>query len=346
MKNERNSNLEVLRIISMIFIVISHWNLHSGLKDVINNNIINQFIINNTVLGNIGVIIFFMITGYFQYNKNSMSNIIKKIIKIFFQVLTYSFGIYLVLVLFGVEKFNILNLVKSIFPITSKQYWFVTVYVVLMILSPYLNKLVESISKIEIKRMFIILTVLFIIVPTLTTFDYYGNELIQAIYFYLIGVFFRNEIFEKYENNRYIYFMMSLGLLFLSTICLTIIGNYSTVVFKHITYFYSRNSILVLILCMSLFSIFIRKKQYSNKIINYIASNVFAVYLISDNNYLRTIIWKDIFNVVTFANSYYLILNLILSISLTFLICILIEIIRKNTLEKVTDNFIKKVLSI
>ncbi|MBP3920714.1 MAG: acyltransferase family protein [Bacilli bacterium] len=73
MKKERNSNLEILRIISMIFIVISHWNVHSGLKDAINVNFVNQFIINNTVLGNIGVIIFFMITGYFQYNKNNIS---------------------------------------------------------------------------------------------------------------------------------------------------------------------------------------------------------------------------------------------------------------------------------
>lgn len=248
----------------------------------------------------------------------------------------------MLLVFIGVEKLNLFNLVKSFFPIITKQYWFVTVYIVLMMLSPYLNVLLNDITKIELKRLLIIFTILFIIIPTFTSFDFYGNELIQSIYFYLIGGCIRMGMFEKIDKNRYMIFVFSTLILIFSTIGLSILGNYIHGFLKHVTYFYHRNSIFVLLFCIALFLIYVRKKECSNKVINYVASNVFAVYLIGDNNYLRSIIWKKIFHVVSFTNSYYLIFNLILSVLIIFAVCITIEIIRKNTIEKITDYFIGK----
>ena len=92
-----------------------------------------------------------------------------------------------------------------------------------------------------------------------------------------------------------------------------------------------------------MFYYFTRKQEKSNKIINTIASNVFAVYLISDNNYIRSIIWNKLFNVSSYINSYYLILNLIISVLFIFIICIIIEVLRKMTIEKIVDKFIVKI---
>lgn len=66
MKKVRNSNIEILRIISMLFIVISHYTVHNG---VINASLplgINRTLLEITTLGNIGVILFVIISGYFM----------------------------------------------------------------------------------------------------------------------------------------------------------------------------------------------------------------------------------------------------------------------------------------
>ena len=47
------------------------------------------------------------------------------------------------------KYFSIKLLIKSLFPITFKEYWFMTTYIVLYIFTPYLNKLINSMTKKE-----------------------------------------------------------------------------------------------------------------------------------------------------------------------------------------------------
>ena len=94
MKKERNSNIEILRIISMIFIVMSHYTVHSGIELTSLPLGINRFILEVTRLGNIGVIIFMLISGYYLIEQKSIQ--LKKVLKLYLQILFYSPIIYLV----------------------------------------------------------------------------------------------------------------------------------------------------------------------------------------------------------------------------------------------------------
>ena len=60
---------------------------------------------------------------------------------------------------------------------------------------------------------------------------------------------------------------------------------------------------------------------------------IFGVYLISDNRYLRPIIWKNIFKNKLYINSPYLFLHLIVSVTLIIIVCLLIELIRQLLIE-------------
>lgn len=86
-KKIRNSNIELLRIISMLFIVMSHYSVHGN---TIPENLsfgINQVLLQISRVGGLGVAIFVMISGYYL---SSSKFRISKIIQLEFQVLFYT----------------------------------------------------------------------------------------------------------------------------------------------------------------------------------------------------------------------------------------------------------------
>ena len=66
MKKHRNTNIELLRIISILMIVLSHYSVHSGISRNMLSLGWNRFLLEITSLGNIGVIFFVLITGYYS----------------------------------------------------------------------------------------------------------------------------------------------------------------------------------------------------------------------------------------------------------------------------------------
>lgn len=88
----RESNLEYLRILSMIFIVAGHSVLHGGVEMPLTVNGIFALVM--TQGSRIGVNIFVLLSGYFSATKVIY---IDKIKKIYIQVWTYSIMIDVVL---------------------------------------------------------------------------------------------------------------------------------------------------------------------------------------------------------------------------------------------------------
>ena len=124
----------------------------------------------------------------------------------------------------------------------------------------------------------------------------------------------------KIKNNQYVIIFAVVSILtYLSGIAITVAGVKFKSVASHFTYFYNQEKINVLIICVSLFMIFINLKMNYHKWINIIASASFGVYLIHDDNFLRTFIWKDLFNVSSFEGS---------------AVCTAIDLIRQKVVEK------------
>lgn len=87
---KRKSNFELLRIISMIFILFHHF-YYSYIKldytNISGNQLTCQVLYS---LGKIGVIIFILITGYFMVNSRFK---IKKVLELYFEMIFYSWSI-------------------------------------------------------------------------------------------------------------------------------------------------------------------------------------------------------------------------------------------------------------
>ena len=127
MKNKvvRNSNIELLRLIAIIGIIISHFCVHQVYPDFTLNNInLQSFFVQFLHLGCIGNHIFIIITGYFLINKNFD---FKKIVRLLLEMLFYSIVIGSIFIIVNGD-FSVKEVIKMIFPLFWGN-WFVIYYI-------------------------------------------------------------------------------------------------------------------------------------------------------------------------------------------------------------------------
>lgn len=97
----RNTNLELFRIISMLFIVAHHYVVNSGMmthmvKDLLAPNSLFFFIFG--AWGKTGINCFVLITGYFMCKSHIT---LRKFLKLIFQIEFYNIVIFCIFVLTG-----------------------------------------------------------------------------------------------------------------------------------------------------------------------------------------------------------------------------------------------------
>lgn len=336
---KRNTNIEILRIIAILLIVISHYSVHNvtNVKELSFG--INKILLQMMTLGNIGSELFMLITGYYLINSSKAK--LSKLLKLWFQIIFYSVGVYILFVLLNLEPFSYTAFINSFFPITFEEYWFASVYFIIYLFHPYINKMINSLTQKDFIKLISLSLLVFSILNFITGQLYYFNELIQLIIIYLIGAYYGKYKDNYLNKNKSVkLFIISLLILTLSTIGLELLNNKISI--KFINYLYSRNSFMVIMISITLFNIFKHKKEFSNKIINNISSCVFGVYLLSETPFMKNYLWKNIFNNSNYIYSSYLIIHMLISVLLTIIVCLTVERIRKVTLELFYNKFISK----
>lgn len=335
----RNSNLELLRIITMIIIVAHHYALHGFYLDEIKSVFFNKYVLDFLSLGGkLGVCIFIFISGYFMVNSKFT---IKKLWKLIGQVFFYSFGITVVFLtaLKPLNPIDIKTIIKSIFPISYSVYWFMTSFVMLMIISPYLNKFIHNLTRIELRNFIVLMIFLWSIFATFTKADLAFNNLGWFIVLYCISAYIR--LYVKFdEKNIYINKIVLLGsmlLLILSSVAMNYLGSVTGVMLfiENSRYFSNMNSIIVLVLSISIFMFFCSKKSYNNNFVNELAKYTLGVYLIHDNWIFRPYLWQKILRTTSFYTSKYLIVHAIISIACVYIGCTIIDLLRAKLIEPI-----------
>lgn len=343
---QRKSNIELLRILSMMFIVFHHFFYNNITFDYMDALTINQFggeILYS--LGKIGVNIFIIITGYFLINSKFK---IKKAITIWFEVIFYSWIILIVYTAInGMESIEIKDILRSIFPVTYNHYWFITVYIIIYFLSDYINLLLKSISR---KQYILLLSLLLIIwcvlpsilmiwdkfIPSYSYTEIGFSNLDWLVLMYMIGAFIRIHPIKIFENNKKIKIVL---------IIFSLLGILSIYILNKLninpTYFISPiNQIIPLIISICLFLIFKNLHINTNSVINKISSCTLGIYLIHTNILLRNFIWIDILKVNEYTDSNKLIIYSIYSVGIVFFVCMIIDLIRQWIFDKYICKFI------
>lgn len=334
--DRRNSNVEILRIIAMLMIVASHYAIFTNLDPDSMPFSFNKLLLDSMGIGKLGVAIFVMITGY--YMSNSLFRI-QRIVNIELQTLFYSISIFLIFCIEDHSLFSLGNVVKNFFPVITQRYWFISAYVILCFFIPFLNRMINNLERKECAYLLAILIFFYSVAPTFLNFDAYsfGGHISYMIMFYCVGVYVR-----KYPDNSLskgkrpiILAGILVFIMFASVVCIDILAQKYDMFQGKSGKFYTVYSTVVLVIAVCLLILFTRMKIKYNSLINIIGSCTLGVYLIHENNFMRTWLWETIFDNSGYQESKLLILHFVGSVIIVYSVCTGIEYIRKYILERI-----------
>lgn len=323
MKENRKSNFELLRIILIIMVLILHYIGIGGVRD--NSSGITLYILNFAEAAfRPSVNVFVIITGYFMISKNSIK--LSKIIQLIYITVFYGVIIYFIVIATKLYDLNIESLKIFIKSITDS--WFITTYIILYLLIPFINKLVKILSKKNFEILLLVITFFFSIWPSIwtsITVDDGGYGIINFIFMYLIGTYIKLYKDDIKGIKKFIFIYV------ITTIITTIVGQFAVRAFNY-------NFIINIIGAIALFEIFKNINIKNNKIINKLASYTFAVYIIHTNPFILSDLFKLVFKTENFANSILLPIHLVLTTLCIYMGCVIIETIRKLIMKKIDEK--------
>lgn len=348
MKEERKSNFELLRIISMLMIITWHIIVHGNVLANTQNPILYFLVEILKFIIIIHVNLFVLITGYFNCKSKFK---LKKSLKLVLESVFYYLAICIIFQKIGLVKFSAANWIRNIFVNSYQDYWFLSNYIVLYFLSPYINKFINNSTQKEHKRLLLIMLILFSMIPYLTgnkesgsIFSNNGYTLYNFTFLYIIGAYFRlyplknSYHFKKMSTKKYrivlilICFcsMITNYLLYKTSFDLSKISNSFNEVFENFN-IESTNyeNPFIILQAVSFFLFFETLNIKNSKIINRIASTTLGIYMIHDNTLIRGNIyrWLKINNGPIYSTSF--IFYILLSAIIIFAVCMIIDFIRQ-----------------
>ena len=342
---KRESSFELLRIISMFSIAINHFASHGGFEFNMQSLTIPRLWWEFIVMGGkFGVNIFVLISGYFLIKSQNGTFNTKRILKYWGQVFFYSVLIYIIFFAVGITDFSLYSIVKALLPITFNQWWFASTYFVLFLIHLFLNVLLNKLDRNMYQRLLILLVVMWCLIPTLTGTSFQSNNFLWFITLYSVAGYIR--IFglnPKYSIRHYIsIWLISTALRYFSSVVLIMIGTRIAFAAENSHYFYGMQTLLTFLCSLSFFTIFVITKIGYHKWINILASATFGVYLIHDNEIVRSFLWGTMFNNSFFQDSTLLIPYSIVVTILVYSFCTFIDLIRINTIERLYLSKVSK----
>lgn len=333
----RNTSIELLRIISMIMIMFHHFAYHGNFEWNFNEVTLPHLWYDFILMGGkVGVDIFVLISGYFLIENTEKLFQPKKLLKFWGQVVFYSIMTYLLSVMLRLNAFEIKQLIKVCLPITYPGWWFASTYFMLYLIHPFLNKLLHGLSKTEYQYLILMMVLCWSIIPTATTQLFESNSLLWFVTLYgiagYVNLYGGN---QKLQSKHYfsLYFMVLIITYTVSTTFL-FLGTKKEEWSTHAIDFFEIERLPILLMAITLFMGFVTLKMNYHKWINMIASATFGVYLIHDSSYIRYYLWTNIFKINQYQDSTFLILYSILVVFISYVSCTMIDLIRKKLVEK------------
>jgi len=201
-KKTRNSSFEILRLAAMLMIIVSH--IYAGTQGGEQFSTANKviYILTNSLFGaGLGVIIFMLLSGYFliRFSEQKLFKFISMtwVCSVFSLIIAIVFSLITKTPLFSIiTKISVL---KRFVPLSTNEYWYLSAYVCLLLLSPFINKAINAVSKKSFTILVSIIVFCFFLLPSILYFDIMGDKgkgLITMISCYLIGAYF-----SKYKIN-------------------------------------------------------------------------------------------------------------------------------------------------
>jgi len=280
----RDSNVELLRICAMFFIICHHF-IHNSLYSFsagAAEGLTAEYGVYSLLDGlfYVGVNCFLLISGYYGIKLRA-----RKIWSMYLQLAFYGAGCYLAESLMLHKPITYTLITKSVFIFSHPCWWFVVNFLLLMFLSPWINQGIKQMTKKQYLLALIGLTFVQVYLGWFwqkERYDVDGYSLLNFVYIYVIGGYIGRFVSkESIEKRRWSMLCTYVACAILWGIC-NVLRLYIQMPFGRI---YGYNNPIVICGAISLFLFFL-SWQFKNKYVNWLAGGAFAAYLITDTQYV------------------------------------------------------------
>lgn len=345
---ERQSNIELLRIIAMIGIVMHHFCVHGSFTftpDITVNKIFLQFF---SLFGKAGVAAFVIITGYFMINAKFK---LHKFAKLVGQIWFYSLAMLGVALVLGLDTVTSTNIIKSLLPIGAMS-WFGQNFLVLYLLTPFINPIIHRLQQNYLRLLLLIGLVIWFLTPTIlnlfpqlphTTFGF--KHIFSFIYFYAIGAYIR--LYGESITQKTGVIVTSIGLAgsTLGIILVDILAMINPIYVTQTLYFSLKDyGVFLLAIGLGAFILFLKSNIAYRSWINTVAATTFGIYLIHDNGLFARYMWDHIFYTYQYYDSLLLPIYAVCVVAIVFVVGMSIDYLRIQFLEKPLMQHITPIL--
>lgn len=344
-KTPRDSSIELLKIIAIIFIVLSHSmpdgdvNKYSSAINIeLGNNI--QIIIMQIMhnLGQIGNDIFLICSCWFLVDDNSVKG--EKIARLFGDAFFISVVSLIIFTLAG-YRFPVKFLIKQFFPVVNGNNWFLSCYILLYAVHPFLNIVINKLNQ---RQLCSISTCLFMmyccIYFVFHNKGFYYSRIIGFITFYYITAYVKKYIMK---NKPISLIPLRIIVCAICMFAVNLTSNYIAIK-TGVELYYRWNSFrnpFFLIIAFGSLRIALNRKNFSNKVVNDISGLSLLIYITHTNRIMRDYVRFAFFQFVLEHYSYsnllgwclvYFVILLVYGIAFSFIY----KIVFKKFMDKIS----------
>ncbi len=340
MKAKRDSNIDSLRVLSILLIIAFHFVYH-GSFGISSTDIYASFagkIVYH--FGELGTSCFVLISGYYLERTSFKP---RKAILFVLEIEFYVVISKIILWAFGTPvNWEMLDF----FPLFANEYWFIHVYLLIYCLQPFLKKVLMPLDQKQLHMLILGQVLIWSVIPTVAysslfkgsteSMPYY-NRYIWFLIVYIIGYYLQKYPvpFPKYDflhladAKKWMVLILPFELLILFILT----GERGLWPFSA-TFFWRPNSFLMLWMSVALFIAFRDWKPLKRrKYIEIAASTTLGIYLLHDGE-LRPFLWRDLFQIGDDVNLLEFMGWLILVTGIVFIVGMIVDLGRQF-LEKI-----------
>lgn len=352
----RNCGIEMLKIISIFLIIISHVVMTIRLK--------NQFVsyddyifdfsyvskgMSGIILaifqhfGSLGNAIFFVCSSWFLLEKDTFSK--NKWIKMFLEIWTISCAILLLMLIYTGGRINNKLIIKSLLPNFFTNNWYVTAYLIFYPLHTVLNRIIKDLNQ---KNLLKITTVLFLLYCVCNSLydSFFSSVIIMWVTLYFFIAYIKIYMIELCNNIKVNSIVLIIGIsIIVFLIVFTYIVGGNNKFFSNKMLFWNKNcNPFFWVIAVTSFNIF-RKIKIKSSFINNISKYSLLIYIIHENillrNYIRPYILHLIYNILGYK---YIIVWVVLLSIVIFAFSLLIGIIYRVLFGKIIEKLAVKMI--
>lgn len=353
-KSNRNSSVELLKIIAIIFIVLSHviQTLCSPNSNMVTTNYIvnlNQATTNfqNLILaifrssGAFGNAVFFSCSAWFLIDSKKFSK--QKWLDLFLNVWFISVISFVIVFALRSGNIEIKQIIKSFMPTWFNNNWYLTAYLLFYPVHPILNLTIEKMNKTQHLRLVIVLVFLYSILNVIRG-SFFSSDIIIWIMIYYTVAYVKKHLTEISNNKLINYLFVFFGAFGqIALVCGTDLLGLRFERFSESLLRWNNNcNPFLIITAIALLNVF-RNMEFKNSVINYISSLTLFIYLIHENilfrKYHRPLLWIYVYEHYGYDKILFWALLITVIVFAFGLIC---SIIYQQTVKRIVDITSKK----